>query len=218
MRGGSLGDRLRAGVRHTRGGGAASSAPPPLSPLQRADISAGTARGLAELHTQGIIHRDVKSTNILLDDECRPLVADMGLCRVLAPAATHTTTRRMGTDGYIDPEYSETLELREQSDVYSFGVVLLELISNQAAYTDGMNPPVRACGARWVCITGAGAGGRARAASAARRAGAPGVGSEGTRLCGMCVVSALTPRLCARAPAAGAGGPLPAAPARGAAH
>jgi serine/threonine protein kinase len=107
----------------------------------------------------------VKSTNILLDDACRPLVADMGLCRVLAPAATHTTTRRMGTDGYIDPEYSETLELREQSDVYSFGVVLLELISNQAAYTDGMNPPVRSA----VCVGSA--GGRARHAT--RAAGRP---------------------------------------------
>jgi serine/threonine protein kinase len=109
--------------------------------MQRVQIAAGTAKGLAELHSQGIIHRDVKSTNILLDAASSPLVADMGLCRVLAPAATHTTTRRMGTDGYIDPEYSETLELREQSDVYSFGVVLLELVSNQAAYTEGMNPP-----------------------------------------------------------------------------
>ena len=58
MRGGSLGDRLRAGTRGTLGG------PPPLGPLARADVAAGTARGLAELHTQGIIHRDVKSTNI----------------------------------------------------------------------------------------------------------------------------------------------------------
>jgi serine/threonine protein kinase len=188
MRGGSLGDRLRAGVRQTRNlGGVAPNAPPPLSPLQRADIAAGTARGLAELHTQGIIHRDVKSTNILLDDECRPLVADMGLCRVLAPAATHTTTRRMGTDGYIDPEYSETLELREQSDVYSFGVVLLELISNQAAYTDGMNPPVRlrARGRVVVGRVGVGAGGRGRAGSAR---GAPArrcrFGKAGRRLCG----------------------------------
>ena len=132
MRGGSLGDRLRLG---TAGACAA------LSARQRVDVAAGTARGLAELHSQGIIHRDVKSTNILLDESCTPLVADMGLCRVLRPAATHTTTRRMGTDGYIDPEYSETLELREQSDVYSFGVVLLELLSNQAAYTEGLTPP-----------------------------------------------------------------------------
>ena len=132
MAGGSLGDRLRL---------ASAGACPPLVPMQRVQIAAGTAKGLAELHSQGIIHRDVKSTNILLDAASSPLVADMGLCRVLAPAATHTTTRRMGTDGYIDPEYSETLELREQSDVYSFGVVLLELISNQAAYTEGMNPP-----------------------------------------------------------------------------
>jgi hypothetical protein len=132
MAGGSLGDRLRL---------ASAGACPPLGPLQRVQIAAGTAKGLAELHSQGIIHRDVKSTNILLDAASSPLVADMGLCRVLAPAATHTTTRRMGTDGYIDPEYSETLELREQSDVYSFGVVVLELISNQAAYTEGMNPP-----------------------------------------------------------------------------
>jgi len=169
MRGGSLGDRLRAGVRGASGG------PPPLGPLARADVAAGTARGLAELHTQGIIHRDVKSTNILLDDAGRPLVADMGLCRVLAPAATHTTTRRMGTDGYIDPEYSETLELREQSDVYSFGVVLLELLSNQAAYTEGMNPPVRAaCGGVAARLRSArGAAGRQlhRASSRFRRVG-----------------------------------------------
>ena len=173
MRGGSLGDRLRAGVRGTIGG------PPPLGPLARADVAAGTARGLAELHTQGIIHRDVKSTNILLDDAGRPLVADMGLCRVLAPAATHTTTRRMGTDGYIDPEYSETLELREQSDVYSFGVVLLELISNQAAYTEGMNPPVRVRIAQLAGVTSA-ANAR-RGQTACRKCCAAGSGAPGVR-------------------------------------
>ena len=113
----------------------------PLSSLERLSVAAGSARGLAELHAQGIIHRDVKTTNILLDTSGAALVADMGLCRVLKPSHTHTRTRRMGTDGYIDPEYSETLELREQSDVYSFGVVLLELLTNQAAYTEGLTPP-----------------------------------------------------------------------------
>jgi serine/threonine protein kinase len=132
MRGGSLADALRHGVAGSRA---------PLTPLQRAAVASGAAQGLAALHAAGIVHRDVKGSNILLSVDLTPLLADMGLCRVLRPSATYTTTRRMGTDGFIDPEYSETLELREQSDTYSFGVVLLTLLTDQDAYTEGRQPP-----------------------------------------------------------------------------
>ncbi|PAN31823.1 hypothetical protein PAHAL_5G445300 [Panicum hallii] len=100
----------------------------------RVKIAAGSARGIAYLHEDchpRIIHRDIKSSNILLDNNFEALVADFGLARLALDACTHVTTRVMGTFGYLAPEYASSGKLTERSDVFSFGVVLLELITGR---------------------------------------------------------------------------------------
>ncbi|KAL8139825.1 hypothetical protein V2J09_005846, partial [Rumex salicifolius] len=91
--------------------------------------------GLDHLH-QGcrppIVHRDVKTCNILLNENLEAKVADFGISKIFPDEfLTHITTRAMGTPGYLDPEYHQSLQLKDKSDVYSFGVVLLELITGQ---------------------------------------------------------------------------------------
>ncbi|XP_031109691.1 cysteine-rich receptor-like protein kinase 2 [Ipomoea triloba] len=101
---------------------------------QRVDIIFGTARGLAYLHEQFdvcIIHRDIKSSNILLDDEFQPKIADFGLARLLPENKTHLTTKFAGTLGYTAPEYAIHGHLSEKVDIYSFGIVILEIISGR---------------------------------------------------------------------------------------
>ncbi|XP_078174676.1 proline-rich receptor-like protein kinase PERK8 isoform X2 [Carex rostrata] len=100
----------------------------------RVKVAAGAARGIAYLHEDchpRIIHRDIKSSNILLDNDFEALVADFGLARLALDAVTHVTTRVMGTFGYLAPEYASSGKLTERSDVFSFGVVLLELITGR---------------------------------------------------------------------------------------
>ncbi|KAM0915933.1 hypothetical protein ACQ4PT_010504 [Festuca glaucescens] len=100
----------------------------------RVKIAAGAARGIAYLHEDchpRIIHRDIKSSNILLDNNFDALVADFGLARLALDAVTHVTTRVMGTFGYMAPEYASSGKLTEKSDVFSFGVVLLELMTGR---------------------------------------------------------------------------------------
>ncbi|KAF0931637.1 hypothetical protein E2562_005595 [Oryza meyeriana var. granulata] len=100
----------------------------------RVKIAAGSARGLAYLHEDchpRIIHRDIKSSNILLDEHFEAQVADFGLARLAENDVTHVSTRVMGTFGYLAPEYASTGKLTEKSDVFSFGVVLLELITGR---------------------------------------------------------------------------------------
>ncbi|KAG5141269.1 hypothetical protein JHK84_035037 [Glycine max] len=100
----------------------------------RLKIAQGAARGLAYLHKgcePFIVHRDVKSSNILLDDKFEAHLADFGLSRLLQPYDTHVTTDLVGTLGYIPPEYSQTLTATFRGDVYSFGVVLLELLTGR---------------------------------------------------------------------------------------
>ncbi|XP_019185433.1 PREDICTED: cysteine-rich receptor-like protein kinase 2 [Ipomoea nil] len=101
---------------------------------QRVDIILGTARGLAYLHEQFdvcIIHRDIKSSNILLDDEFQPKIADFGLARLLPENNSHLTTKFAGTLGYTAPEYAIHGHLSEKVDIYSFGIVILEIISGR---------------------------------------------------------------------------------------
>nr|XP_043624948.1 proline-rich receptor-like protein kinase PERK15 [Erigeron canadensis] len=100
----------------------------------RMKIALGSAKGLAYLHEDcqpKIIHRDIKSANILLDTNYEPKVADFGLARFTADTDTHVSTRVMGTFGYLAPEYALTGKLTEKSDVFSFGVMLLELITGR---------------------------------------------------------------------------------------
>ncbi|KAK8917091.1 Proline-rich receptor-like protein kinase PERK9 [Platanthera zijinensis] len=100
----------------------------------RVRVAAGAARGIAYLHEDchpRIIHRDIKSSNILLDNNFEAQVSDFGLARLAMDAWTHVTTRVMGTFGYLAPEYASTGKLTEKSDVFSFGVVLLELITGR---------------------------------------------------------------------------------------
>ncbi|GAB4840228.1 Proline-rich receptor-like protein kinase perk9 [Ancistrocladus abbreviatus] len=100
----------------------------------RLKIAVGAARGIAYLHEDchpRIIHRDIKSSNILLDNNFEARVSDFGLAKIALDADTHISTRVMGTFGYMAPEYATSGKLTEKSDVYSFGVVLLELITGR---------------------------------------------------------------------------------------
>ncbi|CAA0839690.1 LRR receptor-like serine/threonine-protein kinase HSL2 [Striga hermonthica] len=135
---GSLGDVL-----HGEGGGVLLDWP------KRFAIAVGTAQGLAYLHhdcVPAIMHRDLKSNNILLDEEFRPKLADFGLAKFLkreVNESAQTMSRVAGTYGYIAPEYGYTMKVTEKTDVYSFGIVLLELLTgkrpNDSSFGENMS-------------------------------------------------------------------------------
>ncbi|XP_031247692.1 LEAF RUST 10 DISEASE-RESISTANCE LOCUS RECEPTOR-LIKE PROTEIN KINASE-like 1.1 isoform X2 [Pistacia vera] len=99
----------------------------------RMKIAIETASALAYLHASDTIHRDVKTKNILLDNNFCVKVADFGLSRFFPADVTHVSTAPQGSPGYVDPEYYHCYQLTDWSDVYSFGVVLIELISSMPA-------------------------------------------------------------------------------------
>ncbi|CAI9766101.1 unnamed protein product [Fraxinus pennsylvanica] len=113
---------------------------PPINWETRMKVAVGSANGLAYLHDTSqpkIIHRDIKSANILLDANFDAKVADFGLARFYSDTDTHVSTRVMGTFGYLAPEYALTGKLTDKSDVFSFGVVLLELITGHRPIDKG---------------------------------------------------------------------------------
>uniref|UniRef100_A0A0D3DSU1 non-specific serine/threonine protein kinase n=1 Tax=Brassica oleracea var. oleracea TaxID=109376 RepID=A0A0D3DSU1_BRAOL len=117
-----------------------------LSFNMRAQVALGSAKGILYLHAEAnppVIHRDIKTSNILLDSQLHAKVADFGLSR-LAPnfgegdcEPAHVSTVVRGTPGYLDPEYFMTRQLTVKSDVYSFGVVLLELLTGMHPFFEG---------------------------------------------------------------------------------
>ena len=99
-----------------------------------------------------IIHRDIKSSNILITEKLRAKVADFGFARRTADSetgATHISTQVKGTAGYLDPEYLRTYQLTEKSDVYSFGVLLVELITGRNPI-ETKKPSSERLTTRWV--------------------------------------------------------------------
>uniref|UniRef100_A0A1J3JC19 non-specific serine/threonine protein kinase n=1 Tax=Noccaea caerulescens TaxID=107243 RepID=A0A1J3JC19_NOCCA len=119
-------------------------------------IAFDIARALAYLHDQcvpRVLHRDVKPSNILLDDDHNAYLSDFGLARLLGTSETHATTGVAGTFGYVAPEYAMTCRVSDKADVYSYGVVLLELLSDKKAldpsfvsYGNGFNI------VQWACM------------------------------------------------------------------
>ncbi|KAK2986317.1 hypothetical protein RJ640_021886 [Escallonia rubra] len=106
-------------------------------------IALDIARALAYLHDQcvpRVLHRDVKPSNILLDDDYNAYLSDFGLARLLGTSETHATTGVAGTFGYVAPEYAMTCRVSDKADVYSYGVVLLELISDKKALDPSFSP------------------------------------------------------------------------------
>ncbi|XP_024027901.1 receptor-like serine/threonine-protein kinase ALE2 [Morus notabilis] len=115
----------------------------PLDWDARMKIALGAARGLAYLHEDSnprVIHRDFKSSNILLEHDFTPKVSDFGLARSALEGNRHISTHVMGTFGYLAPEYAMTGHLLVKSDVYSYGVVLLELLTGRKP-VDLSQPP-----------------------------------------------------------------------------
>ncbi|KAI3947729.1 hypothetical protein MKX01_034394 [Papaver californicum] len=115
----------------------------PVTWESRMNIIIGTAKGLTYLHEglePKVVHRDVKSSNILLDKQWTSKVSDFGLAKLLGSERSYVTTRVMGTFGYVAPEYASTGMLNEQSDVYSFGILMMEIISGRNP-VDFTRPP-----------------------------------------------------------------------------
>ncbi|XP_004511920.1 probable serine/threonine-protein kinase At1g01540 [Cicer arietinum] len=127
----------------------------PCSPLTweiRMNIILGTAKGLTYLHEglePKVVHRDIKSSNILLNKQWNSKVSDFGLAKLLGPESSYITTRVMGTFGYVAPEYASTGMLNERSDVYSFGILIMEVITGRNP-VDYCRPPEEVNLVEWL--------------------------------------------------------------------
>lgn len=127
----------------------------PVSPLTweiRMNIILGTAKGLTYLHEglePKVVHRDIKSSNILLDKQWNAKVSDFGLAKLLGSESSYVTTRVMGTFGYVAPEYASTGMLNERNDVYSFGILIMEIISGRNP-VDYSRPPAEVNLVDWL--------------------------------------------------------------------
>ncbi|CAN6230703.1 unnamed protein product [Urochloa humidicola] len=111
-----------------------ANAPKAIGWSDRLRICLGSAHGLMFLHhgfVPRIIHRDMKSSNILLDENMEPRISDFGLARIISAYDTHVSTNVAGTLGYIPPEYAMTMKCTAKGDVYSFGVVMLEVLTGR---------------------------------------------------------------------------------------
>ncbi|KAI7750678.1 hypothetical protein M8C21_029522 [Ambrosia artemisiifolia] len=100
----------------------------------RMKVLLGIAKALAYLHEAiepKVVHRDIKSSNILIDHDFNGKLSDFGLAKLLDSGESHINTRVMGTFGYVAPEYANTGMLNEKSDIYSFGVLLLEAVTGR---------------------------------------------------------------------------------------
>ncbi|GLT36266.1 hypothetical protein SLA2020_106570 [Shorea laevis] len=119
-------------------------------------IALDIACALAYLHDQcvpRILHRDVKPSNILLDDDYNAYLSDFGLARLLGTSETHATTGVAGTFGYVAPEYAMTCRVSDKADVYSYGVVLLELLSDKKALDPSFSPYGNGFNiVQWACM------------------------------------------------------------------
>ncbi|KAL7170047.1 hypothetical protein ACSBR2_034989 [Camellia fascicularis] len=110
-----------------------------ISWIKRLEIAEDAAKGIEYLHTgcvPAVIHRDLKTSNILLDKNMHAKVSDFGLSKLAVDGTSHVSSIVRGTVGYLDPEYYISQQLTDKSDVYSFGVILLELISGQEAISN----------------------------------------------------------------------------------
>ncbi|XP_072147358.1 leucine-rich repeat receptor protein kinase MSL1 [Setaria viridis] len=111
-----------------------ANAPKAIGWPDRLRICIGSAHGLMFLHhgfVPRIIHRDMKSSNILLDENMEPRISDFGLARIISAYDTHVSTNVAGTLGYIPPEYAMTMKCTAKGDVFSFGVVMLEVLTGR---------------------------------------------------------------------------------------
>ncbi|GMJ13189.1 hypothetical protein HRI_004988100 [Hibiscus trionum] len=116
-----------------------------LSWMQRLKIAIDSARGLWFLHTypEGcIVHRDIKPTNILINDKFQAKLADFGLSKVMDIGQSHVSSEVRGTFGYVDPEYRRNRHVNASGDVYSFGMVLLQLLSGQRVLNLNLHTPL----------------------------------------------------------------------------
>uniref|UniRef100_A0A5B6YYW6 Putative wall-associated receptor kinase-like 10 n=1 Tax=Davidia involucrata TaxID=16924 RepID=A0A5B6YYW6_DAVIN len=125
----------------------------PLLWKMRLRIASEIAGVLFYLHSAAsipIYHRDIKSTNILLDDKYNAKVSDFGTSRSVAVDQTHLTTLVRGTFGYLDPEYFQSSQFTEKSDVYSFGVVIVELLTGQKSISSTRSEECRSLTAYFI--------------------------------------------------------------------